>query len=202
LKDLVNFTEIFKLISAFLLSIGGAGAIILALSSWLGKIWANRIMESDRARYAHQLEELRAKLTLENQTTIDNLKHELELYKEKYLKEHKDKIEIYRLVINAVTDLLADFDVIHITQNPPPDALQKFDRFNRSRMMLYGYLAMLAPQNVMDAYDKLMDHLLQIFHGTKQYLWTEVRALAISALNEIRKDVGIDKSPIEYRGEL
>ena len=69
-------------------------------------------------------------------------------------------------------------------------------------MMLYGYLAMLAPQNVMDAYDKLMDHLLQIFHGTKQYLWTEVRALAISALNEIRKDVGIDKSPIEYRGEL
>ncbi|MDO9532914.1 MAG: hypothetical protein Q7O12_12395 [Deltaproteobacteria bacterium] len=198
----MTFTEIFNLIGAFLLSIGGAGAIILALSSWLGKIWANRIMESDRARYAHQLEELRAKLTLENQTTIDNLKHDLELYKEKYLKEHKDKIEIYRLVINTVSDLLADFDVISITQNPPPDTLIKFDKFNRNRMMLYGYLAMLAPQNVMDAYDKLMDHLLQIFHGQNQYVWSEVRSFALSALNEIRKDIGIDKSPIEYRGEL
>ena len=32
--------EIFQTVSAILISIGGAGTIIFALSSWLGKVWA------------------------------------------------------------------------------------------------------------------------------------------------------------------
>ncbi len=56
--------EILQLAAAILASIGSAGAIFLGLSSWLGKIWANRILESDRAKYQKEIEELKNKYQL------------------------------------------------------------------------------------------------------------------------------------------
>ncbi|MCG2772954.1 MAG: hypothetical protein L6277_12805 [Desulfobacterales bacterium] len=57
-----NFYQIaFILISSF----GGAGAIILCLSSWLGKVWANRILESDKAKYIRELDEIRQQYNIE-----------------------------------------------------------------------------------------------------------------------------------------
>ena len=82
------------------------------------------------------------------------------------------------------------------------EAGSRFDEFNEQRMRVYGYLAMLAPQSVMDTQDRLMDHLIKISNGSEAYDWNKVRELAINLLNEIRKDVGVDKNPIEYRGEL
>jgi hypothetical protein len=32
----------------------GGGAMVLALSTWLGRVWANRILEKDRARYQRE----------------------------------------------------------------------------------------------------------------------------------------------------
>ena len=52
----MSWEDALKLVSAFLASVGGAGAIIFGLSSWLGKVWANRILEADRVKYQTQLE--------------------------------------------------------------------------------------------------------------------------------------------------
>lgn len=41
-------TDIFKLLAAGFISIGGATTIIFALSSWFGKIWANRILINEK----------------------------------------------------------------------------------------------------------------------------------------------------------
>ncbi len=43
-------------------ALGGAGAIILLFSSWLGKVWANRILEKDRLKYNQQLELMKTDL--------------------------------------------------------------------------------------------------------------------------------------------
>ena len=52
-------------------SAGGAALIIAALSSWLGKVWANRILESDRAKYAKELDNIRHQFEIErNQLSI------------------------------------------------------------------------------------------------------------------------------------
>lgn len=59
----MSFTEIFSIAGAIIASIGGGAAIVLALSSWLGKIWANRLMEADKSRYAKELETVKAELT-------------------------------------------------------------------------------------------------------------------------------------------
>ena len=36
--------------------------IVAALSSWLGKVWADRLMQRDRAKYSEELEKLRSSL--------------------------------------------------------------------------------------------------------------------------------------------
>jgi hypothetical protein len=69
-------------------------------------------------------------------------------------------------------------------------------------MRVYGYLGMVAPQTVMDAQDKLIDHILRIANGQILYKWEEVRFYALALINEIRKDIVIDKNPISYNGIL
>jgi hypothetical protein len=59
----MNFKDVLSIVVAVLASLGGGGAIVLALSSWLGKVWANRLMEVDKAKYARDLEALKVDLT-------------------------------------------------------------------------------------------------------------------------------------------
>ena len=70
--------NIYQIAFILLSSVGGAAIIIAALSSWLGKVWANRILESDKARYAKELDKIRHQFEIErNQLSIihDNQKH-------------------------------------------------------------------------------------------------------------------------------
>ncbi len=69
--------------------IGGgitATAIIISLSSWLGKVWANRILEQDKAKYKIQvdtlLEDLRTKENKELFVHQLQFEKEFEVYKQ------------------------------------------------------------------------------------------------------------------------
>lgn len=198
----MSFADVLKIVAAGLVSLGTGGAIVFGLSSWLGKVWANRLMESERARHAQDLEKLRADLQHHSAANLASIKSDLEIYKEKHLKGHEDKLAIYRLATDVVVEILGDLDLMMLSGEPPENAKERFDRFNRGRMKAYGYLAMLAPQNVMDSMDNLMDHIILLTQGQKKYEWPEVRKLVIALLNEIRKDIVIDPTPIEYRGNL
>lgn len=118
----------------------------------------------------------------------------------KHLRGFHDKLETYRTVIDLVSEILGDFDRWEETKQQLP--AERKDALNRARIKAYGYMALLASQPVMDAFDRLFDHLLRITHGNAPYVWAEIRELSLGLLNEVRKDVGIDSSPIEYRGNL
>lgn len=58
----MNTSDIWSITSAFLISLGGGAAIVIALSSWLGKLWATRILEQEKnalqrqyAKHQHEL---------------------------------------------------------------------------------------------------------------------------------------------------
>ncbi len=197
----MTLTDAFALVGAALVSIGSGGGIVLLLSGWLGKVWANRIMEADRARHTQELEKLRSELRHTSERELTAMRTELDIFREKHLKGHSDKLQIYQLATNIVADFLSDFERIYATSQVPPDIGDRLDAFNRNRMRVYGYLAMLAPQPVIDAFDSLIDHLLAVRNAEKSYVFAEIRPLIIGVLNEIRKDIGIDVSPIEYRGK-
>lgn len=166
----------FELSGAILFSIGTAGAILFALSSWLGKVWANRILEQER--------------------------NELSILKDTLLKEHNEKIIGYKAIVDIVSRILADLDKWTLGDLPPDKSKEAFHSFNEQRLRVYGYLGMVAPQAVMDAYDTLMDQILLVASGNSKYDWNQIRMSALALINEIRKDIAIDKNPISYNGKL
>jgi len=63
----MNITEIFQVSGAILGSVGGAVAIIIGFSTWLGKVWANRILEQDKLKYSSELEKIKNKIQSESE---------------------------------------------------------------------------------------------------------------------------------------
>ena len=205
----MTFQEILNIALTILGSIGIGGVIVLALSSWLGKVWANRIMDSEKQKYEKELTNLRADLERENQKALANIQHQqtesiewfksdLNIFKDKHLKGFNDKLICYRELINLIADTLGTLDSHMINGKAlTPEYLANA---NLQRLKIYGYTAMIAPQPVMDAQDNLIDFLLEIIEGRKPYEWSEVRNKALNLINEIRKDIAIDINPISYNG--
>jgi hypothetical protein len=183
----MSLDDALYLVTAGIVSIGGGGLVVLAFSSWLGKVWAGRILREE----THQLS-----------VQLETTKRDLDVFKEKTLRFQNDKIVAYREVTEITAKLLAIMDR-EIGQSPlwqPIDG--PLHEFNEQRLKLYGYLAMLAPQAVMDAHDDLVDHLLLTANGEVDYKWSEVREKVLCLLNVIREDIGLATGTIVYKGNL
>lgn len=183
----MDWEDALKLVGAGIVSIGGGGIVVAALSSWLGKIWASRILANE----THQL-------TME----LEAAKRDLDVIKENTLRFQNDKLIAYREVIDMVARILAAFDSRSNGNLEGAAAVARYDEFNEQRIRVYGYLAMVAPQSVMDAQDSLVDYLLMIAHGNAVYEWRTVREKALVMINTVREDIGIGVDPITYNGEL
>jgi hypothetical protein len=194
----MNWDDVFRLIGASLFSVFSAGALVIGLASWLGKLWAERILRNETHKLQEQLAQTQSSLN----NSLERSKRELDFLKESRSNIHNDKIAIYRKIIDMVAKLLANLDLHHAGRLQPTEGEHQYDQFNEQRMQVYGYLAMFAPQTVIDAQDRLIDHLILISNGHKAYIWSEVRELALSFINEVRQDVGIDKSAVQYKGSL
>ncbi len=94
------FSDVVKIVASILASIGGAGFIIIALSSWLGKVWANRLLEADRDVHAQKLESLRADLAQRNQEVMETARagytKELESHRAELALKNQDALEAAR----------------------------------------------------------------------------------------------------------
>ncbi len=166
----------------------GIGGGIVAL---IGKFVVDRKLEEQRVKYDKEMAGLKAGL---------------DIYKQKHLKGYTDKIVIYRSVVDLLSEILGDLDCLRgISNTLSAEAREligtRLDKFNRARMKAYGYLGMMAPQSIMDAYDRLVDYLFDVLYDGKKYEWPEVRRLALEVINEVRKDIGIDERPISYYGK-
>jgi hypothetical protein len=74
----MTYLDILKWIGTVLFSIAGGGTIVLGLSGWLGKVWAERLMERERHEHARELE-------------LDRAAHnqDLEALKSKFERTHR-----------------------------------------------------------------------------------------------------------------
>jgi hypothetical protein len=78
--------QAWTIAGAVLMSLAGGGAIVVALSSWLARSWARRMLEEDRARYhaeldavkhtyTHELERLKSDLAESNRKIHGHIEH-------------------------------------------------------------------------------------------------------------------------------
>ncbi|SME96600.1 hypothetical protein [Desulfovibrio gilichinskyi] len=109
----MEFGEAMGIASAVVVSFGGGAAIIAACSSWLGKIWADRLMEKEKARYNKDLEVLKNDLVQQTEDFKNNLIQQTESVKMKY---QKSEI-LFRLELEAASAFIA----LSIKVNPRND---------------------------------------------------------------------------------
>ena len=185
--------------AATLGSLGGAGVIVVGLSSWLGKVWATRLMDNERHKHERDLEALRASLKAQNDKQLTEISSDFEIFKQTHLREHNDKLAIYRAALDTIVPILAKIELLVIGERGELSTEEK-EAFENDRLRIYGYLAMLAPQSVMDANDAFVDLLLALIYDGEQTNWETVRNSALRLTNAMRADIGLNKEPVAYNG--
>ncbi|AOS97374.1 hypothetical protein AUP74_01944 [Microbulbifer aggregans] len=61
----MTFSDLMSIATAVIGSIGGSALIVIGASTWLGRVWAGRILEQDRHKYASELEHIKNQLESE-----------------------------------------------------------------------------------------------------------------------------------------
>lgn len=89
--------EVWQTVLAILASLGGGGLIVLALSSWLGKIWANRLMANHMHSQNQAIEDLKGKLARETERYRTRLRNAEFIFQREY--------EAASALVAIVTDL-------------------------------------------------------------------------------------------------
>ncbi|MHB1395064.1 MAG: hypothetical protein ACYCYE_18830 [Clostridia bacterium] len=101
--------------------IGGAGAVVVGMSAWLGKVWADRILQNEINKHNIAIAELTANL----QKEIDRSKTQLDIIKESSVRYSEFQFKLY----NELWGELYNLKVIS-------DALwEKADNSNLTRLV-------------------------------------------------------------------
>jgi hypothetical protein len=150
----ISFTDIWNIAFAIITALGGGGAIVFALSAWLGKVWANRIMESDWAKHQKDLESDKAKY----QTEFAELKTELD----KHLHAHniaierldKQRTQAIRDIYDALTAWFeAYLNATQLNINLPNDPTKSIETYKQLGYALYAASDKLSKEYLRTAID-------------------------------------------------
>ena len=83
--------DVWEITSAIILSFGGSSVILIGLSTWLGKVWANRLLEKDRLKYNSELETTKAKY----EKQLETYKLQLEKSKSLFFRYSEHQFTLY-----------------------------------------------------------------------------------------------------------
>jgi hypothetical protein len=180
----MNIDEIFKISAAVIASIGGSALILAAFSSWLGSVWAKRMLQNERAKHSE---------------TLESIKKELDLLKQKELTRHFDKLAIYKDVVHLISEILRELEAVSTSKHSSINSDVEHS-FSLCRNKAYGYISLVSTQEVMDKYNDMIDFFIPIMYEGEKASWTEMREKADALLNAMRLDLGIKEGNIVYRG--
>jgi hypothetical protein len=175
----MSITNIIEVATAVLLSVGASGAIVFALSSWLGKVWAERLMAKETAKHNRELEELRSSLRIQADQSAQTFKQKIDLYKE---------------VGTPLIDLLVT------VQNIEAITAENLQNFEKRRLTTTALLAMFAPVNVFVEYNKMIDYIYNCADEKDRWSFAEFRTRALQFLSLVRADIGLYSDALYYDG--
>lgn len=93
--------KFFEIVGFIITSIGGVGVIIIGLSSWFGKLWANRFYEKERRKQEEYLKEIQSKFDVK----LAELNNQLEKSKLQFELLNKERMEVIRCLYAKLVDM-------------------------------------------------------------------------------------------------
>lgn len=94
--------NVVNIISWIIVSVGGSGVIILGISNWIGKIWANKLSEKYKSKYEKEIEKYKSEINAKL-SKLDKIEEKaLYISKVNYDGEYKIYMEIWPSLINCI----------------------------------------------------------------------------------------------------
>merc|ERR1711916_249141 len=122
-------------------SLGGSAFLLVVFSSWLGKVWADRLMQNERSKHEQLLNELQIK----NDLVLEHVRAEVDYLKHKELGRHFDKLSIYREVVLVVAEILRELEGNFFSKKTSI-AKDVENNFALNRYKLYGFISLASSQ--------------------------------------------------------
>lgn len=72
--------QIWQTVLAIIGSVGGAGVIILGISNWVGRIWANQLAEKQKQKFEKEFAEIKSNLERKNYISKTRFEAEFRIY--------------------------------------------------------------------------------------------------------------------------
>ena len=189
----MTLSDLTKIVVSILAALGGGAAIIAGFSSWLGKIWAARLMEKEKARHQKDLEEFKTEAMRYLEKEKAQYQEKLEALRGKLSRENdltgqtlREKISLYKTVIPPIVDLVLQDKIAPADVTP-----ELMKEFEKKRLETTALLGMFAPVPVFEAYNVMIDYMFDCFEGKRVFAFPEFRSRAFAMLSQIRRDVGI-----------
>src|SRR6056297_3010706 len=117
----MSTNEIWNVSFAILTSLGGASVIVWGLSSWLGKVWASRILNNEKAKLNKELQ----KFKQAHKTELETYKTELEKARNDYNRYSSKKFQIIEETWNAMFTITDELNAISFYENKYNEFLEQ-----------------------------------------------------------------------------
>lgn len=88
---IMEMIEYVKLVTAFIVSIGGSSAVIVGLAKWFGDLMSHRLLDTYNNKHECELEALKSKYANE----LEETKNELEKTKLQFARYSEKQFELY-----------------------------------------------------------------------------------------------------------
>lgn len=110
----MDIQTILSISGAVLASLGGGALIVFGASAWLGKVWANRLLENDKLENSKELTSIKSQLDQAQNDRIRKLESKLKHYE-------RQIEEFYGPLFNAVHQIFIanhiQYDLLKATSN-------------------------------------------------------------------------------------
>jgi len=169
----MELKDTLELSGVILGSLGGGAAIIFGFSSWLGKVWGNRLMAKEKAEHSQELESLRSRLTQELESLRSRLTQELESLRSRLTQDN----ESYKIKLKKSEFLFQkEFE-----------AASEFITLKRSFLPIYSHPDM----DWDEACDQIAHNLHEIEVALGDYLSKHEAVLKLDVKNTLNNSIRI-----------
>lgn len=184
----INWQDVIIHIGSTLVS----GTVVVGAAAWV-------IQKLISGRLERQADAFRIQLKADADAANERLKTSLQMmvleHGERTTQTLRERVSLYKEALPPIIDLITRSQL-------DQESLTKafVTEFEKKRLITTAMLGMFAALPVFEAYNALTDYVLDYLEGRRLFLFPEFRALGFKVLSEMRKDVGISKDELVYRG--
>lgn len=168
--------EYIKLVTAFIVSIGGTSVVIVALAKWFGDFLSHRLLDSYNNKHEKELEELKGKYANE----LEETKNELEKAKLQFIRYSEKQFELYNDLWKVLLYTKQQADMLW--QRADPSQVPAFsEQIRLTRRAIDDNLLLIEDEH----YDKL----IQLIGQFEQFQFGKQKLIDIRTQMECGDDV-------------